>query len=206
MNLYQAALVRERDYSRDIRLAAVAALVLVTFVFLFVKPPHVAPYTLRSGAVAIKLDPIDTRVFDAPKPRDIARPKLPVADPMGKAVDSSVGQNDWDDTATTHQLNVPDLEPVDFFKVEVKPRPVHVASPSYPELARMAGIEGNVVTRALVDTSGMVMAAEVLASSGNSALDAAAVEAAQQCRFTPALQRDRRVRVWVAIPFSFRLR
>ncbi len=41
-------------------------------------------------------------------------------------------------------------------------------------------------------------------SSGQPPLDAAAPRVAELMAFTPALNRDTRVRVWVAIPISFR--
>jgi TonB family protein len=70
---------------------------------------------------------------------------------------------------------------------------------------RNAGIEGSVVVEALLDVDGSVMNARVLHGSGNDMLDAAAVEAALKARFTPAMQRDKAVRVWMSMPYRFRL-
>jgi len=203
MNPYQAVLVRERNYARDIRLAATVSLVLVMAVFLLVKQPYVAPYAPRAGAIPIVLGR-DIQIFETPKQTEPVRPKLPVADPNGVSVDPGVGQHNWN-PLVDQPVAATEIPVVEFWAVQVKPRAVDLPMPVYPELARLAGIEGNVTTKALVDTSGMVIAVEVLKASGNSALDAAAVEAAKQCRFTPALQRDQKVRVWVAIPYSFRL-
>jgi hypothetical protein len=50
------------------------------------------------------------------------------------------------------------------------------------------------------------VSAGVYATSGNTLLDQAAVEAAYKCGFTPGFQRDRPVVVRnVVLPFNFRL-
>ena len=98
------------------------------------------------------------------------------------------------------------LEAVDFIKVERRPELIRKVIPDYPEMARAAGIEGKVVVSMVVDTLGNVAHAEVYATSGNSLLDRAAVEAALKCGFTPGFQRDRPVVVRnVILPFNFRL-
>ena len=96
-------------------------------------------------------------------------------------------------------------EAVPWVKVEVKPQAVSIPVPAYPEVVRVAGIEGKTVVEALVDTDGSVAAVRVLVGSGNVLLDAAACEAAQGAKFTPARQRDKPVRVWVSMPFRFSL-
>ena len=94
---------------------------------------------------------------------------------------------------------------VPFYKVEVKPTPISVPVPTYPDMVRTAGIEGSVVVEALLDLDGTVMDARILKSSNNVALDESAVEAAKLAKFTPAKQRDQPVRVWVSIPYRFTL-
>lgn len=94
---------------------------------------------------------------------------------------------------------------VPFYKVEVKPTPKSVPVPVYPEAVRTAGIEGSAVIEALLDLDGTVMDARVLKSSGNQQLDEAAIEAAKLAKFTPAMQRDKPVRVWISIPYRFTL-
>ena len=95
---------------------------------------------------------------------------------------------------------------VPFFKVEVKPTPKSVPVPDYPAVVRDAGIEGTTVVEALLDLDGSVMDARVLKSSGNQSLDASAIEAALKAKFTPAMQRDKPVRVWISIPYRFTLK
>ena len=98
---------------------------------------------------------------------------------------------------------VEDEPPVPFHVLSEKPVPVHTVNPEYPELARKAGIQGLVVVKVLIGTDGSVEEVEVVKS--HPMLDDEAVKAARQFRFTPGKQRDRVVRVWMSIPFTFRL-
>jgi protein TonB len=95
---------------------------------------------------------------------------------------------------------------VPYARVEVKPNPISIPKPEYPEMARRARIEGQVIVKVLVDVDGSVAEAQILKSSGNDALDEAALTAARQARFTPARQKDMPVKVWISIPFNFYLR
>lgn len=99
----------------------------------------------------------------------------------------------------------PEVSTVPFYKLEVKPGIVDIPVPAYPEAVRNAGIEGTATVQLLLDLDGSVMDAKVLNSSGNKMLDAAAVEAAMRARFTPAMQQDKPVRVWISFPYHFRL-
>ncbi len=196
---------REMEHGRNARVAAIVALVMLIAGFLFIRMPEAKPFCLVAGDSTIVI-PIDkdklVTIPVAPKPR--VRPMLPVPDPEGKETDPSVGKHDWDPFGTDVAAP-PALEPVEFWKVEVKPKVVHVEDPVYPELALAAGIEGRVVVKVLIDTSGLVLETKLFAGSGNRSLDQAAMNAALKFRFTSAYQRDRPVRVWMAVPFRFRL-
>jgi protein TonB len=95
-------------------------------------------------------------------------------------------------------------ESYEFIAVSEKPEILVKAIPYYPELARKAGISGQVVTRVLIDKAGNVETAEILKSIPM--LDAAALDAAKRCKFKPGKQRDKYVKVWMAIPFKFVLK
>ena len=66
------------------------------------------------------------------------------------------------------------------------PRVVSAVQPKYPSSARSAGVEGVVGVKMLVNASGKVENAFVVRSSGNAALDEAAVAAVYKWRFSPA--------------------
>lgn len=75
----------------------------------------------------------------------------------------------------------------------------------YPEMAKKAGIEGRVILRVLVDTDGSVRKVMVQ-HSDSKMLNQAAVDAVQKATFTPAIQNNQPVMVWVSIPINFKLR
>ena len=73
----------------------------------------------------------------------------------------------------------------------------------YPPLLRDAGIGGTVVVWILIDENGDVLRTQVHRSSGNDGLDAAAVRVGDVIEFTPAMNRDRAVKVWIQWPITF---
>lgn len=74
---------------------------------------------------------------------------------------------------------------------------------SYPGILRDAGIGGTVVVWILIDETGQVLRTQVQRSSGHEALDAAALHVGDVIEFTPAMNRDRAVKVWVQWPIAF---
>ncbi|MCY4397864.1 MAG: M56 family metallopeptidase [Gemmatimonadetes bacterium] len=76
----------------------------------------------------------------------------------------------------------------------------------YPPLFRDAGIGGTVQVWFFIDESGEVREAAVKESSGSEALDEAALRVAPVFKFTPAMNRDRAVPVWVSLPITFTTR
>ncbi len=77
----------------------------------------------------------------------------------------------------------------------------------YPRLAQQAGMEGTVLIKMLVDENGSIKKAEILKSSGSTAgFDEAAIAAAEQCKFTPAMVSEGPVACWVLCRVEFRLK
>jgi len=93
----------------------------------------------------------------------------------------------------------------EFVKVEKMPEMVKSPPPVYPEAEKKAGTEGKVIIKALVDKTGKVVEVEVAKTSGYEALDKAAVEAAYQNEFKPAMQDGKPVAIWVAYKVNFKL-
>ena len=75
----------------------------------------------------------------------------------------------------------------------------------YPSILKDAGIGGRTVVWLFIDEHGKVLRTLVKQSSGMPQLDAAALVVAQVMEFTPAINHDPRVRVWVAQPLVFAL-
>jgi protein TonB len=76
----------------------------------------------------------------------------------------------------------------------------------YPRVLRERNIGGTVGLWILVDTAGRVQRSQVRQSSGNEFLDEAALKVADAMQFTPALNRDKKVSVWIQLPIIFRTR
>jgi TonB family protein len=76
----------------------------------------------------------------------------------------------------------------------------------YPPLLRDAGISGSVQVWFLIDETGQVRRTIVNRSSGHEALDEAALRVAAAIQFTPALNRDTPVTVWISLPITFTTR
>jgi TonB family protein len=95
---------------------------------------------------------------------------------------------------------------VPFEEVEVKPRLLNLPMPTYPDMARTAGIEGQVEVELLVDVNGSVADARIVKPSGNFSLDKAGLDAALRAKFAPGREKRRPVRVRVCVPFRFALK
>jgi len=99
----------------------------------------------------------------------------------------------------------------DFLPLENQPKPIGGIAAirkliKYPEIARKAGIQGQVVIHVLVNEEGVPIETKVLKSLGNSGCDEAAIDAIMKTRFTPASQRNRPVKFWMSIPITFQLK
>ncbi|MEO0072507.1 MAG: energy transducer TonB [candidate division WOR-3 bacterium] len=192
-------------YGLAVRISTAIALALVNIVFLVLPKEFVYKAYELKKEVATIAEELPPELEKLAEPPPVERPKLPVAAETPEEVEATTIEK----TEFQEIIKKPtetDIPIVPFWSVEVKPQPVNIPKPNYPELAKQAGIEGDVVVKALVDVDGRIIDVEIQKSSGNSSLDQAALEAARNAVFTPAKQRDQYVRVWVSIPFKFRLK
>jgi TonB family protein len=86
----------------------------------------------------------------------------------------------------------------------VPPKLLHMVHPVYPAEARQQSVEGTIEIEALIDTYGGVKDARVL--KGHPLLDAAALEAVRQWRYTPALMDGEPWPVEMGITLVFELK
>jgi len=91
-----------------------------------------------------------------------------------------------------------------FIEVDEVPALISKIKPSYPEIARLAGIEGTVYLKVLVDENGNVEKAKV-EQGAKEILDNSALQAAQKAKFSPAMLDNKPVKVWVVLPIAFKL-
>lgn len=92
----------------------------------------------------------------------------------------------------------------EFIPYEQPPQVVKRVDPKPPEMAVNAGVGGKVMVQFFVDKHGDVKKAKVVkATPPGLGFEEAAIEAIMQWKFTPALQRENPVGVWVAMPITF---
>jgi protein TonB len=179
--------------------------VLHLVLFVFAPPFHFKPYRLEAQEV-MQLEEVPDIVLPRPVPPE---PKPPVDvtpwdDPIGGDTKPPqnvlYGDDKWPkppviERPTARRFVPYDKEPVlkTFVKLE------------YPNLAREAGIEGVVMVQVRIDEAGKVTSAVVVTSDVTEAMNRAALAAARECEFEPALQGQKPVPVAVVIPFAFRL-
>ena len=170
-------------------------------------------------AARAKAEQIVIEVQDLPETRQLAkpppppRPAVPVeTESEDVPADITIEETDlvFDEALT--DLPPPPLqaapgmgeeEPVEFWKVEQKPKLTKQVAPRYPEAARRAGLEGIVLVRILVGKDGKVKRGTVI--KGRAIFRAPALAAALQFEFSPALQNARPVPVWINMPLRFTL-
>jgi protein TonB len=160
---------------------------------------------------AIELPP---EVEIPPPPEQISRPAVPVVAAAELEEDITIAPTTFEENPVENLPPPPSDasrlgdQPV-FTPYTVKPEvknrreALRIVERNYPKLLKDAGIGGTVVVWVFIDTNGIVKNAQVQKGSGNSALDDAALKSAQEFEFTPALNRDKRVPVWVQIPITF---
>jgi TonB family protein len=95
--------------------------------------------------------------------------------------------------------------PDEFTSAQIMPEVIQQVSPEYPLQAKQDSVTGTVLVTALVDEEGKVLKANVAESSGTVSLDEAAIEAAYEFKYKPAIQDGHPVKVWVTYPVEFTL-
>ena len=202
----------EDEYGTNMLLAVGITLAMFIAIFAGVKKVEVSPYKPKSEITTI-VEQVNTQVEEIKEPPPPPKPKLPVEIKESNDVSEEEEQEaeqeiEFTPTTTFNELEAPPPPKVEktyeFFAVEVKPKVVKQVEPQYPELARKAGIEGRVFVKVLVNEQGRVDSVVVLKAT-NPIFIKPAIAAAKQFVFTPGRQRDKPVKVWVAIPFIFKL-
>jgi protein TonB len=82
-------------------------------------------------------------------------------------------------------------------------RLIHSVAPEYPDVARLAGIEGDVTLRILVGEDGTIH--DITPVSGPPVLARAAIRAVEHWRYAPVLVDGRPVGVVSTVTLAFRL-
>lgn len=94
--------------------------------------------------------------------------------------------------------------PETFTAFEVPPQPIVNPRPAYPEAAKMVQVEAVVAVKVYVDEKGNVRRWEILkADPPGLGFEAEVIKVLPQWKFTPAIQQNKPVGVWIILPFHF---
>ena len=164
---------------------------------------------------AIELPP---EIEIPPPPEAISRPATPVIATATVDEDITIAPTTFEDNPVEDLPPPPTETSVDiasaptFTPMTVRPEirnrsaVIQAMERGYPPILRDAGIGGQVLVWFFINEQGRVIDNRVANSSGNAQLDEAALRVASIYEFTPALNRDQVVPVWVQIPITFQVR
>jgi protein TonB len=204
-------------YPKLVDYGMIASLAFITLVFLFSKNFENKIVIQRAEEVVLQTEeiPITQQVKRPPPP---ARPSIPVEDPEMDAEEDlafeDIDEIDWSIEAPPPPPNVED-EVVEFFLVEEPPQmqggvqalyDYLSRNNLYPEMARKAQIEGDVIIQFVVGESGIPEHVTVLQERpAGLGFGEAGTKAIKAMRFSPGYQRDKPVRVRMQQVIRFRL-
>lgn len=164
---------------------------------------------------AIELPP---EIEIPPPPQQISRPATPVMASAEIDEDITIApttfeENPVEDLPPPPEEAATDLSAQPTFTpftvaptIQNRSEVVRAMTREYPPLLRDAGIGGTVLVYFFIDENGVVQDYRIHESSGHQALDDAALAVANVYRFSAALNRDKKVPVWVQFPITFQVR
>lgn len=201
----------EHRYAIRIRLTAIGViLVAAALMFLF---PIYAP--AERTILSEFIENVETfnipKTFQLEAPPPPSRPSIPVeSDEDDFPEDITIAETeldnfDWDGPPL--DTGGPNIE---FIPYDVSPVPIggwrrFTERIIYPETARGMKLAGIVTVQAFITMGGRVTEIFVLKGYPGTGLDEAVVTAIRLTRWKPALQRDKKVGVWISIPVKFEL-
>jgi protein TonB len=130
----------------------------------------------------------------------------PPAAPGSSPCETCTGNNNPTTPVAENRTQPPVVEPPKPTMLRVTPgviiaKVVDLPKPTYPALAKRAGIHGAVNVQILVDETGRVVSAQAV--KGSPMLTRAAEDAARRARFTPTKLGDQPVKVQGVITYNF---
>jgi len=165
------------------------------------RPPRPA----QPSSDAAPLQPPDAVIPEVPREpviTDVAEPAVPGGVDATDAFFAN-GQPSGAELLPPPPPPAPPPAPVRVGGIIRAPQKVHDVAPRYPVVAQQSRVQGFVILEAVISEDGAVQSLRVLRSQ--SLLDAAAVEAVRQWRFTPTLLNGQPVPVVMTVTVNFRL-
>jgi TonB family protein len=159
---------------------------------------------------AIELPP---EVKIPPPPEQIARPATPRVAAAEVSEDITIAPTTFEDnpveTLPPPPAGADPAATPSYIARDVEPRLTNgreiqqLLQRLYPPMLKEAGIGGRVLLWVFVDEVGRAVRSQVHTSSSYPALDNAAAQIVEQMEFSPAMNRDKPVGVWIAQPIDF---
>ncbi len=206
---------RFKTRSEDWMTMGVVAAVVAHFA-LFALFPTLNAEDINFSAEEIAVIDLPPEVRIPPPPEQIARPATPRVAAAALDEDITIARTDFESNpienlppppAGARPSDVPSYIPRD-----VEPRLKNASliqrllTQRYPSMLREAGISGSVVLYVFVNEQGEPTKAQVQTSSGYAQFDAAAESIADDMEFSPAMNRDKPVGVWILQRIDFNTR
>ncbi len=198
-------------------MAAIAGILAAVAVFVLV-PLSQKLAELSSSAYdpppEMTVEPPEDQSFEMDEPPDEPEPEPEPDEPLDDATDIDLGLEVADLSIGTggillqNQFNFQSKGGPDPFggAMDSPPTPVNRIPPQYPSEHLKKGIGGNVVVSCVIDAKGRLISAKVKSSSGQAALDKAALEAVKRWKFKPAMREGKPFQATCNIPFNFQVK
>lgn len=204
----------KRSYGKWFWVSVMAGVGMHFLVFTFWPQMTAGNMSIQTSEITAVDLPPEVRI--PPPPQQIARPATPV---IGSAnIDENVTI-----ASTTFESNPVDMLPPPptatpdddiskapvFTPMTVTPKLLNgvevqrALTTNYPPLLRDAGIGGSPEVYFFIDEQGHVLNTVLHQSSGYDQLDKVALDVGRLMRFSPAQNRDKKVKVWVSLPITF---
>jgi protein TonB len=168
-------------------------------------PPEVAPPPPRGAVRTPVPSTVPTSAPPTIEPEPLATPHYapPGSDPTAGFPPGTVGEIGVSPPSVLMPPVVQKTGPVRVADLPVAPRKTVDARPVYPDIARLARVQGTVVMEAVLDPTGRVTQLRVIRSVPM--LDQAAMDAVRQWRYTPSTYGGQAVSVLMTITIRFTL-
>jgi protein TonB len=192
--------------------AMALSLGLITMTFLTYQTFEVRAVEMDHEFEAIEIEEIPETI-QLKKPPPPQRPQIPIAtESEDIPEDVTIMDTDLDLDAPPPPPPPPpgarqrqEDSPI-FMAWEEAPQLIKMVTPEYPEIARKAGVEGQVIMQIVVDEEGNVLQADVVFAQPAGIFEEAAIKAMLQWKFKPAKQRDKAIKVRMGQRMDFSLK
>lgn len=166
--------------------------------------PNFIPPVIQPAQPNAQPVPSHDAAVPLPVPDETAPPEAVIAsqDELGRLNPGNLPEGGGGGATADPVADTPPLIG-DWVYYDEEPAIVSQVKPEYPDMAREAGVDGTVHLRVLIGKDGRVK--DVHVDRSIPLLDKAAVAAARQWVFTPALSNGHPVMVWVVVPIRFTL-